>query len=121
MFINFSNHPSVEWSDKQKEEACLLGGEIVDIPFPAILAGINEQEIDALADEYTKKILSHNPACVMCQGEFTLAFAVIIRLIDNNISVVAACSERKTIMVNKDGVSVKQVIFNFERFRKYIK
>ena len=35
MFINYTNHPSASWGEKQTDEAKKYG-EIVDMPFPNI-------------------------------------------------------------------------------------
>lgn len=72
------------------------------------------------AKEYTEKILSFHPDCVMCQGEFTLALAVIRRLQANGIRCVCACSERKVVEEQmKDGTTQKISRFGFQQFREY--
>ena len=35
VFVNFSNHPSLRWSDEQLKVARQQYGEIIDVPFPA--------------------------------------------------------------------------------------
>lgn len=37
MFINYTNHPSASWGEKQTDEAKKYG-EIVDMPFLKLLA-----------------------------------------------------------------------------------
>lgn len=117
-FINFSNHPWYLWPAEQRTAAETYG-EIVDLPFPPVPAEMDEEGISHLADQCVEKIMASVqgtvPAAVMCQGEFTLAFAVTNRLRKLNISVVAACSER--IAEEKDGVKIS--VFRFRRFRKY--
>ncbi len=123
MLINFSNHPSEKWSDKQKEAAAVYG-ETVDSPFPAVPSNSDEKEIERLAQESLDRIvdmIDGNPAsAVMVQGEFTLTYAVVSLLIERGIRAVSACSDRRvTEIAGEDGKPLKQVEFCFERFREY--
>lgn len=113
-FVNFSNHPIEKWDEKQKQAAQQFG-KLVDIPFPMVDPKGDENYIEQLAEECVEKILAENPSVVLCQGEFCLAFKVVEKLKEKNISVVAACSERH---VEECG-NQKKVTFVFERFRKY--
>ena len=113
-FINFSNHPLKNWCDKQIEEANTYG-EVIDMEFPAVDADRNEEEIALLADRCVDEIMKYEPAVVMCQGEFTLSYAIINRLKNKNIKVVAACSQRQTKEIGNKKISE----FNFVRFREY--
>jgi len=120
MFINFSNHSSARWSSAQKD-AALKYGDIVDLAFPAVPADAPSSRIDSMAEEYSNRISFMKPTAVMCQGEFTLAFGVISRLIAKDITVVAACSERNVIDENNsDGSTYKQNVFTFRQFREYV-
>lgn len=115
MILNYSNHPSHLWNEDQIKAAEAYG-EIVDMPFPSVPADLDEEGINKMADrDYTSIIKSH-PDCVLCQGEFTLAYALIKMLRESGIRVVAACSERIT-RVEGD---VKISEFKFVRFREYI-
>lgn len=113
-FVNFSNHPSEKWEDEQKKAAQIYG-KLVDVPFPNVLPSASEEEVAQLAEEMVKKIMECQPAAVMCQGEFTLSFQVAAKLKQQNITVVAACSER---CVRESG-DEKIVKFRFCRFRKF--
>ena len=95
-FVNFSNHPSDKWSSEQMHAANEYG-RVVDMQFPAVNPELSEEDIKVLADEYAASILLYEPAAVMCQGEFTLCYAVIERLKAENITVVAACSQRNVV------------------------
>lgn len=120
MLINFSNHPYLKWSDKQKQAAIRLFGEVEDMPFPNIPADDGIESVLTLADEYVSKIIAKSPSGVLCQGEFTLTFAVISALIEHHIPVYAACSERNvTKRISEDGKEIKETIFEFSRFREY--
>jgi len=61
-----------------------------------------------------------NPTAVMCQGEFTLAFAVIAGLKRQGITVLAACSERKVYEKRINGTTQKTAFFEFRKFREYV-
>lgn len=119
MLVNFSNHPSEHWG-KEQLNASKIYGEIVDVPFPLVSASANEAEIDRLSKEYLEKILSMNPECVMCQGEFTLSFRIVNGLMEKGIKVVAACSERKVLEINSgDGIVERKSVYKFARYRFY--
>lgn len=114
-FVNFTNHPVDTW-DKAQLAAAEKYGEIAEVAFPVVNSKASEKDIANLADEMEEKIMALDPAAVMCQGEFTLAYAVIRRLRNRGIKVVAACSERMVEM-NEEGKKV--VTFHFEQFREY--
>ena len=114
IFINFSNHPSDRWSNEQKK-AALNYGEIIDIPFPSVDSNGDESYIKETGNKMIERIMSYHPKAVLCQGEFTLAFQVINMLLDQDITVVAACSER----IVKEVGNKKESYFNFKKFRKY--
>ena len=119
MFVNFSNHSSTKW-DPAQAEAAARWGEIVDVPFPVVPAEAGEEQIEAMADEYTGRILDLSPKAVMCQGEFTLCYSVIRRLKEHGVTVVAACSARMVAeQEDEKGGKVKTVLFRFARFREY--
>lgn len=119
MFINFSNHPSAQWSSEQKQAATCYG-EICDIPFPEVPSGATMQEVAGMADNCAWKIMQMHPECVMCQGEFSLTIAVVRRLQAVGIRCVCACSERKVIEEHlDDGTTRKTMIFKFRQFREY--
>lgn len=114
-FINFTNHPSTAW-DKNQTSVALTYGELLDIPFPNVPPHLTSDELATLGEEYAEKIINNNPAAVLCQGEFSLAYNVITRLKQKGIPVLAACSERNTTIVGNE----KRSIFSFVRFREYI-
>lgn len=118
-FVNFSNHPSKYWSKKQIDEAEKFG-EIIDVEFPKVSPFDSYDEIKTKSKKWCDVIMSHDPAVVMCQGEFTLCYEVISLLKKREVSCVAACSERKAIeKILKDGTIEKTAIFNFIGFREY--
>ena len=119
MFVNFSNHRSSEWSQAQISAAAVYG-EIVDVPFPDVSATALDSDIKKIALEYVTAIINMNPTAVMCQGEFTLAFAVIAGLKRQGITVLAACSERKVYEKSTNGITKKTTNFEFSKFREYV-
>lgn len=58
MLLNFTNHPSNIWSEKQKRTAIQLFGKVVDMPFPHIDESADENYISKLADDIYKKFYS---------------------------------------------------------------
>lgn len=118
MFINFSNHPSSMWSEKQKTEAEKYG-LIEDLPFPAVSAHADRKAVQDLAEHYVAMILEKQPECVMCQGEFCLSYHVIERLKKTGVRVVAACSERVVEEVYGKTGTEKKSVFQFIQFREY--
>ncbi len=114
VFVNFTNHPSAQWKENQRKEAEIYG-DIIDIPFPTVSPSLSEQEVSNLASKCLKVILDRKPAAVLCQGEFTLSYKVIVGLQKAGIKVLAACSDRNTELVG----DVKKVIFCFVKFREY--
>ena len=69
-FINFTNHPSSQWSESQILAAKSFG-EIIDLPFPSVDPFCDEEEIEQLAKQYVDKITDNNPVAVLCQGEYS--------------------------------------------------
>ena len=119
MFINFTNHPSAQWSAEQKAAAQAYG-EVIDLAFPAIDPAADEAALDSLASAYAARILHMKPDAVLCQGEFTFVYRVVLRLEGAGIPVFAACSFRKSQeTTSPDGTTMKQSVFLFTRFRRY--
>lgn len=119
MLLNCSNHISKAWGNEQLS-AAKEWGEIVDYPFPNVPAFADEMYIDKCAEDIVNTIQSMQPSAVMCQGEFTLTYAIITKLLQKGIKVLAACNERKVEEhVLADGNIEKKSIFQFVRFREY--
>ncbi len=119
IFVNFSNHRSDNWSNCQVK-AAQAWGEIVDVPFPVVPSAADEQDIQAMAEKCVEEIMAHDPQAVMCQGEFTLTYAIVNRLKNLGVTAVSACSDRDTVeKTMPDGTTAKQSVFRFVRFRKY--
>lgn len=113
-FINFTNHKSEAWEQKQIDAAREYG-EIMDIPFPNVDPQCSEQEIKEIGEQCCREILWHNPEAVLCQGEFTLTVEIVQRLKSAGVRVLAACSER--VVTEREGI--KTSVFRFVRFREY--
>ena len=120
MLINLSNHPSARWSERQMSEAYKLYGGVIDYPFPSVKAELSHDEIYKLAYETASNVVHQSPDAVLCQGEFSLTYALVNILKEKGITVICACSERKvTETVDADGKTEKTAIFVFIRFREY--
>ena len=120
VFVNFSNHPSIKWG-KEQQAAARQYGDIVDVPFPRLDAGCDEENIRVIGEDCVARIVSCNPTVVMCQGEFTLTFYVVSKLIEKGIPCVSACTKRvSNEVILEDGTVRKESLFVFEGFRKYV-
>jgi len=93
---------------------------IIDLPFPAVPPQATEAEVMHIAKSVADDILVQEPAAVLCQGEFTLAFAIAGLLKRHGIPVLAACSERNVQEHIVQGTAEKVVKFHFVQFRKYL-
>lgn len=120
-FINFSNHPSSKWSEKQLEAAYSLcsSSTVTDVQFPDVPADLTEEEIQKIAEHYAEKITAMSPDAVMCMGEFGVSHKVTELLKENEITVVYSCSERIVSEHITESGTEKNSVFNFVRFRKY--
>lgn len=112
MLVNFSNYPQKLWS-KELIQAAGEYGEVVDINFPNVDNSLDEGDVAALADVLTEKIMAYKPDAVICQGEFTLLYAVVCRLKAADIKVMKLCLERRTDQITK------KPVFDFIKFREY--
>ncbi len=121
IFINLSNHASVNWSKEQKEavNTIVADAEIVDFPFPAVDSSLNETEIYRLSEQLIAEITAYKPSAVMCQGEFGLTFCIVTMLKKMGIKVVYGCSERRTTERQTPNGTEKISTFNFVKFREY--
>ena len=120
MFINLSNHSHHTWNAEQLAAAAEYG-EVCDLQFPEVPAAADEAWVCETADTLYRDISERQPAAVLVQGEMSLAFAVVSRLLKNGITVVCATSERRcdTVLVS-DGSVERRSVFRFVRFRKYM-
>ncbi len=120
MLINLSNHPFIEWNEKQKKEALRLFENVEDIPFPPIDAACSEADIESLADGYSQKISALASAypklSVHLMGEMTFCFALLKQLQMLGIDCYASTTNRNVHLLNTGEKAVK---FDFIQFRKY--
>lgn len=118
MFINLSNHPSSEWSERQLAEAREYG-DIIDIPFPAVSPWEDEAYIASLSADYLHDILSgYHPAqdVFHIMGEMCFSFSLVRKLQEKGFTCLASTSER---IVTETSPGHKEVCFHFIRFRNY--
>lgn len=119
IFINYSNHPSDNWSSEQLTAAKEYGEEMVDLPFAQIDPEASEESISKIAESETAKLLNLTAgknATVHIMGEMPLTFALVKRLQARGVRCVASTTER-CVRETDDGV--KESIFKFVRFREY--
>lgn len=119
MFINISNHPSIDWKKEQANEAQIYG-KIVDISFPNISPQMDTEEMKTIVDEYIRKIEAltveeNEDILIHVMGESVFSFMLVVSLLRRNYKVVASTTER---IVSYEG-DVKRAEFKFVRFREY--
>lgn len=126
MLINFTNHTFDKWTDDQKKSALEQYGEVRDLPFPAVPTRAGTTEIISMADDILAEIdalryesRASDAFAVMAQGEFTLTYAVVSRLLTKGIKAISAVSERVSKEEVVDGVVRKTAEFRFAGFREY--
>ena len=117
MFINFTNHPSGNWSEEQLTAARRYG-EIVDLSFPIIEPTFTKEDILLLVKESSDVILGikDDDTVVHVMGEMTFTYNFVTALKELGITCLASTTERNTIMV-PDGKKVSE--FKFIQFREY--
>ena len=119
IFINLSSHPSTAWSLQQLSEASKYG-DIVDRAFPEVDPHMSGEDVRKTAQNIAAEIAEIKPDAVMCQGEFTLTYALVQALKAYQITVFAACSQRCTEeTTDENGNTVKKAVFRFVQFRTY--
>jgi hypothetical protein len=115
MLINFSNHPSVNWSEKQLSESKAKYLEVIDIPFPIIPPSFFESQITDIVQKYVKNILDSKSKAVHIMGELNFVFKCVNLLKMNCITCMASAAEKNVIEANGN----KRSTFNFIQFREY--
>ena len=119
-FINYTNHPSINWSEAQLQAAKIYG-EIIDMAFPEIDPHWDEEQMAFLACQQAEKIIAQKPVAVLVQGEFTFSYMLISLLLQADIKVLAACSQRCTeSVINEKQETIRRSVFKFVRFRQYL-
>jgi len=127
MLINFSNHPSANWSEAQTAAAISTYHQIVDLPFPQIDPDASIQQIIALAEEYYAQICAlinytdvytfdfkSNAVHVMGEMNFTYN---MVRLLQRTDITCLASTTKRTVKEESDGK--KTSVFEFVQFRRY--
>lgn len=118
ILINLSNHPFIDWEERQIQAATHYG-KVIDIPFPIVDEYADEYYITELALSYLQKIKtmgSPQEVTIHLMGEMTFCFALLKLLQQDKYTCIASTSKR---LVENLEPSQKQVTFQFERFRKY--
>ncbi len=115
MLINWSNHPSSRWSERQREQTMRSYGRILDKPFPEVSPQASTAVILHLAEQLCcdleELIATHSDekTVVHLMGEMTLTFALVSLLQRRGINCVASTSRREV------------ATFQFIRYREYPK
>lgn len=121
--INISNHPSDQWSTRQKEVAQNTFGNIIDEPFPVIDPLWSAEEIVFHVDRFIKLLKAkYDPLhahAFHIMGEFTFCFTLVTRLIHAGAEVYASTTQRRVVEEISGEITRKVTLFEFVQFRKY--
>ncbi len=115
MLLNFSNHPTKEWTANQKNIAIDEYSTIQDLAFPPINPHIETHELDILVEQYLIQIREINPSAIHIMGEHTFTFKMVKELQKIGFPCIASTTERNA---SQDG-NKKTIYFDFVRFRSY--
>lgn len=122
MLINFSNHPSTQWTELQLKAAEKYG-HVFDFPFPFVDPMAEPFQIEILAETYEIKLrhvlASENTglSAVHIMGELNFCFALVDRLQKAGITCLASTTQRSATG-HSDGSKTSK--FGFVRFREYV-
>ena len=118
MFINFTNHPSDGWSQKQRKAACQYG-EIVDLPFPFIDPHYTKEDILHIVRDYAEKIfdIKEQETVVHVMGEMTFTHNIVNILKEAGIKCLASTTVRNNDMITSDDGRTPEYVF--VQFREY--
>ena len=120
VLVNHTNHPASTWPSAQRRAAAECYSRVVDLPAPLLASDCSEEELDEMARCQVEKILAMQPTAVLCQGEYCYTYAVVSRLRQAGVTVLAACSERVVEESREEDGSIRRVSrFVFSRFRRY--
>lgn len=118
-FVNLSNHPVKTWDETQILAAEEMG-KIIDLPFPDIMPEMDVNEIDILACQYVERVLAlvkNERLSVHVMGEMCFTHRFVNLMTQRGIPCYASTSRR---VVTEKGGGVKEAVFQFVRFRKYM-
>jgi len=123
MLLNLSNHPYSQWSEKQKETAEKLYGDVVDLPFPFVRPELSTEEVTELVNDYYNQVIKFfekhpddtKQNVVHVQGEFIFVYHLVTLLKKKGVPCVASTSKRDIQQVGNK----KIINFNFIQFREY--
>ncbi len=119
MLINCTNHPYEIWTKKLKE-AAVCYGEVVDLPFPQIDPCMTTANLRELTRETAEQIMAMHPEAVLLAGEYTFAFMLADRLLQDGVKVLCFRNRRQVTESRKpDGTNEKKSVFIFEAFGEY--
>lgn len=115
-FINISNHPSARWEAAQLKAACIIGGSVVDYPFPPVNPQATTSDVDTHMRNFIMGIPIAHDDVVHIMGEMGFVFAFVKEMQRRGIRCVQSTTERVSVE-NEDGT--KTTKFNFVQFRDY--
>lgn len=125
MFFNVSNHPifteKSTWSKEQREIAEIIGGQLVDIPFPTVTPDMPNSQIASIAREVArdlKGMAGESKSAAMVAGEYATTIQIVAELQKVGIPCYFGQSERIAEEREENGQVVVIHKFVFRNFRK---
>jgi hypothetical protein len=121
MLINLSNHPLNKWQNTQLQSAKNLFSDVIDYPFPSIPPNADAQQVELMAFNTAKDIISliadypNQQNAVHIMGELNFTFAIVNILLKQNITCVASTTIRNVTELDNKKITE----FSFVAFRHY--
>ena len=115
MLLNFSNHPSANWSPEQRNAAVIQFGSVQDMDFPVVPPRATTDEVQQLAENCYMAIRKVDPYAVHITGEATLTHALVNKLQEAGYP----CYVSTTFKNSEIKRVAKKDEFRFVAFRRY--
>lgn len=123
ILINYTNHPSANWSGEQKDAALDKWSGIVDIPFPQTEPEWDEEEVAACFNAFMKEVEEKllplgkkmQDAEFLIMGEFRYTYFAVRTLKERGHRVYAHAGKREVEVVDNKSIYT----FRFGRFVEY--
>lgn len=116
MLLNVSNHPYETWPDKQKHDANLYYGGVIDMPFPHIDPNWTAEELKEFMYAFVETIQLKQPQAVYIVGEHVATY-ILVRLLQKAGIVCLNARSERIVVKHHDGTESKR--FNYHGFRAY--
>lgn len=119
--LNISNLASFNWPVKKKQSAASGEGKIIDIAFPVVPAGADENELVKIGEALIQQAADADPnreLDIHLIGDWGLTCFLVPRLQEEGWRVVHSTVEQLAV-VGSDGT--RRSVFRFVQFRPYVR